>query len=198
MSLKTSYTLLAPVYDWIAGTAFAAARSASLAALPRDERLDVLLSGVGTGLDLPLLPAVHRYTALDLTPAMLGKAFSRRGSLDIAFAQGDSQRLSFRDGAFNCAILHLILAVVPDGAMALRETARVVRRGGKLLILDKFLKPHSGAVLRKMINPLVRRIATRTDVVFEELLAQVSDLEIVHDQPALANGWFRRIELIKR
>lgn len=51
--------------------------------------------------------------------------------------------------------------------------------------------------MRRALSPLVARVATRLDVVFEEVLAAVEGLELVGNEPALARGWFRRIELIK-
>ncbi len=196
MSLRNSYTRLAPVYDWLVGPALARVRAHSLARLPA-AGAHILLNGVGTGLDLPLLPATNQYTALDLTRAMLDRAQPRRGKLDVQWVQGDSQQLPLRDNSFDHVLLHLILAIVPDSRAALREAARVVRTGGKLFVLDKFLRRGETAVLRRMLNPLMRRIATRTDVVFEDVLAGVNGLRVIDDQPAMAGGWFRLITLEK-
>lgn len=197
MSLRTSYTLIAPFYDLLVGPALARARASSLARLPRSGGAHILVNGIGTGLDLPLLPAVHRYTALDLNRAMLEKALPRCGTLDLQWVQGDSQQLPFRTDAFDHVLLHLILAIVPDTRLALREAARVVKTGGRLFVLDKFLRPGESAWLRRLLNPLARRIATRTDVVFEEALAAVPGLTVIADEPAMAGGWFRMITLEK-
>lgn len=169
----------------------------SLAALPA-EPSRILLAGVGTGLDLPHLPRQHRYVGLDATPAMLRRAVQRGGHLDYFGVLGDAQRLPFATAAFDAVVLHLILAVVPQPAACLAESARVLRPGGRILILDKFLRPSQPALLRRLANPLVRRIATRLDVVFEEVLATAPGLEVEKDQPALAGGWFRYIVLQKR
>jgi ubiquinone/menaquinone biosynthesis C-methylase UbiE len=197
MSLRLSYRLLAPYYDWVAGPAFAAARRRSLAHLPRTGRCTVLLNGVGTGLDLVHAPAGHHYVALDLTRAMLRRAMRRSHRLDVSWVEGDSLALPFADTFFDYAVLHLILAVVPDAGQALRETARVLRRGGTALILDKFLRSGQRAPLRRMLSPLAARIATRTDVEFEAALAQSPQLRLEEDAPLLAGGWFRVIRLVK-
>jgi phosphatidylethanolamine/phosphatidyl-N-methylethanolamine N-methyltransferase len=197
MSLRRSYTWLAPVYDLLVGPPLNMARRRSLQRLPGGGGLDILLDGIGTGLDLPLLPPGHHYTALDLTPAMLQRARMRQGRLQVCWVQGDSQRLPFADASFDHALLHLILAIVPDTVAALREAARVLRAGGRLYVLDKFIARGAMAPLRRMLNPLVRRIATRTDVVFEDAFDRVNGLRLVEDEPALAAGWFRLITLEK-
>jgi ubiquinone/menaquinone biosynthesis C-methylase UbiE len=197
VSLKRSYTLLAPVYDLVAGPAFERARRASLAPLRALSPCDVLLNGVGTGLDLPYLSASHRYAALDLTRAMIVRGLRRAGALDISWIQGDSEALPFPGNTFDCAVLHLIIAVVPHPARALREAARVVKSGGTLLLFDKFLAAGSSAPLRRLLNPLVSRIATRTDVVFEALIEDEPRLRVISNEPAGAGGWFRRIVLEK-
>lgn len=198
MSLKHSYTLIAPFYDGLIEAATRRARQKSLAALSGGEPLHVLVNGVGTGLDLPHLPPQHRYAGLDLTRAMLAKALPRRGALDFSAVQGDAQRLPFRAGAFDAAVLHLILAVVPRPESCLAETARVVRPGGSVLVFDKFLQPGEPAWWKRALNPFSRRIATRLDVVFEEVLAGVPQLEVISNEPALAGGWFRLIRLRRR
>jgi ubiquinone/menaquinone biosynthesis C-methylase UbiE len=197
VSLKHSYTLIAPFYDAFLDAATRGARQRSLARLQHASSLNVLVNGVGTGLDLPHLPPQHRYTGLDLTRAMLGKALPRAKGLDFRSVQGDAQRLPFRDASFDAVVLHLILAVVPEPARCLQESARVTRRGGTLLVFDKFLKPGEPALWKRALNPLVRRVATRLDVVFEELLRQAPALVPESDGPALGNGWFRLIRLRK-
>ncbi len=197
MSLRLSYTLLAPFYDLVAGAAFAASRRGSLAALPPSGQGPVLVNGIGTGLDLPFLPRGRRYVGLDLTRAMLARCRTRAAGLEFAAVQGDSLALPFRDASFDQAILHLILAVVPDAARALAETARVVRPGGAILIFDKFLARGRSAPLRRLLNPLAARLVTRLDVVFEDVLQQVPGMRVVSDEPAGAGGWFRKIRLEK-
>ena len=195
MSLRTSYTLLAPIYDRMVAAATQAARRASLARLPADAR-QVLLVGAGTGLDFPLLPAGPQYTAIDLTPAMLDRARPRaaaRPELAIELRSGDALALEFADASFDAVILHLIVAVVPDAARALAESARVLRPGGRVLLYDKFLRPGQSAPLRRLLSPLLGRIASRTDVVLEHHLPPT--LRVLEDEASLAGGWFRRVLL---
>ena len=194
MSLKHTYTLIAPFYDAMLSRATQVARKRSLDALPAAPGR-VLLAGVGTGLDLPHLPAQHHYVGLDLTHAMLRRALPRVGAADFRAVQGDAQRLPFADASFDSAVLHLILAVVPEPALCFAEIGRVVKPGGSVLVFDKFLRHGQPALLRRLANPLVRRVATRLDVVFEDLLPAAPQLALEHDQPALAGGWFRMIRL---
>lgn len=194
MSLKHTYTLIAPFYDAAIDRATRAARKRSLSALPETPSR-VLLAGIGTGLDLPHLPPQHQYIGLDLNQAMLRRALPRAGHVDFLPVLGDSQRLPFADACFDAAVLHLILAVVPDPTACLREIARLLKPGGKVLIFDKFLRPGQSAPLRRLANPLMRRLATRLDVVFEDTLRHTPDLRLVNDQAAIAGGWFRLIQL---
>ncbi|MBW8079495.1 MAG: methyltransferase domain-containing protein [Gallionella sp.] len=195
--LRLSYSLIAPLYDLLVGRALLSARIRSLRSLPRDTPAHVLLSGVGTGLDLPLLPALHRYTALDFNAAMLARARPRAAELAVGFVLGDSMALPFATAQFDHVVLHLITAVVPQPAQCLGEAARVLKVGGTIILFDKFLRPRQHAWLRRALNPLSRRIATRMDVVFEEVLRAVPELEVVSDVSLLADGWFRGIVLRK-
>ncbi len=177
--------------------ALAAPRAKSLARLrPASER-EILLAGVGTGLDLPHLPSGPRYVGLDFARPMLARAVQRRGTLDIGFVEGDAQRLPFADASFDAVILHLIVAVVAHPARCLAEAARVLRPRGRVLLLDKFLRPQERAWLRRALNPLVSRFATRMNVVLENALTGVP-LTVLDDRPALLGGWFRLVELERR
>lgn len=173
------------------------ARTKSLQSLPADFSGNVLLCGVGTGLDLPLLPSVHHYTALDFNFDMLARAKPRGDGLQINWVLGDCMELPFADAQFDHVVLHLIIAVVPHPERCLGEAARVLKTGGTVIIFDKFLRPKQQAWLRRALNPLSRRLATRLDVVFENVLDKVPHLRILSDEPLLASGWFRKIVLQK-
>lgn len=126
---------------------------------------------------------------------MLRRALPRAGHLDFLPVQGDVHALPFTDASFDGAILHLILAVVPEPERCLSEIARIVRPGGQVLVFDKFLRHGQPALLRRLANPLMRRVATRLDVIFEDVLATTPTLALENDRPALAGGWFRLIRL---
>jgi ubiquinone/menaquinone biosynthesis C-methylase UbiE len=194
MSLQDSYRRFAPFYDTVVAP-LSAARRASLASLPQRPGLRVLLSGAGTGLDVPLLPPGSESVALDFASAMLDRARRHGAAHRVAFVQGDSTRLPFADAWFDAVVLHLILAVAADPVRVLAEAARVARPGACVLVLDKFLRPGARAPLRRALSPLTARLATRLDVVFEEVLAQVPALAVESDAPAAFCGWFRRIVL---
>ena len=198
MSLRHSYTLFAPIYDLMIARASERLRRHSLQRLQEERGGNVLIAGVGTGLDIPHLPPGPHYTAFDLTPAMLRQARRRAaGRSDVSLHLGNAHLLPYADNRFDAVVLHLILAVVPQPQRLLSEVERVLKPGGRVLLLDKFLRPGQRAPLRRMLNLLTRHVATRTDVVFEEVLACCPQLEVHHDEPVLAGGWFRRIELGK-
>jgi len=198
MSLKTSYRFIAPFYDAFLDRAIAAdIRRRSLSTLAQQARGRVLLGGAGTGLDFPHLPPQHDYTALDLTAAMLARSRDRAHGLNMAWVQGDSMALPFASASFDYVVLHLILAVVPQPQRCLAEAARVLKPGGRIFLFDKFLRHGERAWLRRALSPLAGQLATRLDVVFEEVLTTVPEISVLSDQPVLARGWFRLIELRK-
>ena len=92
--LRRSYSLIAPIYDLVVSAALRGARTRSLSALPADAAGKVLLSGIGTGLDLPLLPKLHHYTALDFNAAMLERARPRGADLQVEWVLGAQHGLA--------------------------------------------------------------------------------------------------------
>jgi len=94
------YRLWAPVYDRAFTRLFAAGRRQAIGALAAQPGDRLLLSGIGTGADLPLLPAGLQVVGLDLSPAMLARARARRDRVngDVLLIQGDAQALPLRGG----------------------------------------------------------------------------------------------------
>jgi len=199
MGLKFSYTLLAPVYDFVVSNATQPMRISSIQRLDHTIPQSVLINGIGTGLDIPFLPTQHNYTGTDITPAMLVKCKHRLrdSTLKLHLQNADAMKLPFPDNQFDIVLMNLILAVVPDPLKALQEAIRVTKPQGKIYIMDKFLPIGRLALIRRSINLVMKHIATRTDVVFEPLLENCPQAKLLKDTPSLFNGWFRLIDLEK-
>jgi SAM-dependent methyltransferase len=109
---------------------------ALLAMLPGDWTVADL--GCGTGaLALELSRHVGCVIGVDNTPAMLDAARRRTRDADnIELRQGDLEALPIEDRACDAAMMVLVLTYLPEPASALSEMARVVRPGGKVVIVD--------------------------------------------------------------
>ncbi|MGD0483111.1 MAG: methyltransferase domain-containing protein [Gemmatimonadales bacterium] len=198
-SLRRAYGFWAFFYDVIVGgIGYARRRSIeTLAPLPGER---VLLLGVGTGLDLPHLPRHARYDAVDLTAAMLRRARHRAERLDfpITLTEASAASLPFADGRFDAAILHLILAVVPDPAMALHEMERTLRPGGRAVVWDKML-PFGGrpSLLRRGAHALTHRHLTGFLLDLPATLAAAPSLRVTQREPSIFGGMWQVVLLEK-
>jgi len=106
-----------------------------------DERAVDLACGPGT-LALQFVKKVRWVYGVDLTPAMLVRARSTAASEglgNLGFTLGDALRLPMADGALELAVTSYSLHHMPDAAGVIREMARVVRRGGRVGIIDIFV-----------------------------------------------------------
>lgn len=88
----------------------------------------VVLRDVPPGLEV-------RYTAADISPAMLArtKAEAHRRVVPIETSAQDVGDLTFDDGTFDLVLAYTSLHCFPDPASAVRELARVLRPGGRLV-----------------------------------------------------------------
>ncbi|QDQ97502.1 class I SAM-dependent methyltransferase [Tomitella fengzijianii] len=99
---------------------------------------DVLEVAVGTGLNLPLYPEDAVLTGIDLSEEMLAQARDRAASLgrDAVLSQADAHALPFDDGAFDTVVCTFGLCAIPDVDRAVAEMHRVLRPGGRLILVD--------------------------------------------------------------
>jgi ubiquinone/menaquinone biosynthesis C-methylase UbiE len=107
--------------------------------VPARRALDALDAGCGTGfLALELAARGHRVTAVDFAPAMLAEArrkAARRG-VSIRFEEADAEHLPFPARSFDLAISRHLLWTLPHPEAAIDEWIRVLRPGGRLVVVD--------------------------------------------------------------
>ncbi len=81
----------------------------------------------------------------DLQQEMLDHTIRRareQGLWNVNPTQGDAQELPYEDDSFDAAILVTVLGEIPDQEAALRQIARVLRPGGRLVVGELFGDPH--------------------------------------------------------
>jgi SAM-dependent methyltransferase len=117
-----------------------------LEAKPGERILEV---GPGTGyytLDVAeWLGPDGRLDILDLQPEMLDhtmRGAGERGLSNVTPAQSYATSLPYEDGTFDAAYLVTVLGEIPDQDAALRELARVLRPGGRLVVGELLGDPH--------------------------------------------------------
>ena len=114
---------------------------------PIGSLLDV---GTGTGRMLELLaPHAGGALGIDQSPQMLRMArarLERAGLRNAQLRQGDIFALPAERNSYDVVVLHQVLHYLDDPARALREVARTLRPGGRLLVVD--FAPHEDESLR--------------------------------------------------
>ena len=165
---------------------------------------NVLVSCCGSGMDAEYLARCGaRVVAMDISGGCLGRARVRadRYSVDYLLVRGDAENLPFSGGSFDYAFVHDGLHHLPDPEHAIREMARVARRGilmtepadarlTKLLIGSRVMKPYeeAGNYVRRFdarrLEPLCR------DLGFDHVLS--SRYLVKYGHPP--SRWWRRLD----
>ena len=191
------YTIYTPIYD-LFGNILRRSRRKAIDMLNIQAGDKVLLLGAGTGLDFNMIHDKCEITATDITPSMVAVMQRRSKKLkrNIICMQMDAQQLNFPDESFDCVILNLILAIVPDPESCFKEAERVLKTGGHMLIFDKLLQKHKKpSLLRKILNPITSFFFSSITLSFSTIYKH-SNMKIKADKPTFRN-LFRIIVLKK-
>lgn len=118
--------------------------------------LDVATGGGHTA--FAFAPKVRRVVASDLTPAMVEQAkagAAKRGLTNLEFIVADVDALPFPDAAFDIVTCRIAPHHFPDLHHALREMARVLKPGGRCVIVDNVVPEH--VMLDSFVNGFEKR-----------------------------------------
>jgi len=192
--VRAIWDRLAPTYD----------RSAGFEAwLLRDGRAwvigqatgKILEIAIGTGRNLPHYPAGARLTGFDISPRMLAIADERARALglEIELALGDAQHLSYEDASFDTVVCTLALCSIPDDRAAIAEVFRVLRPGGRFVLVEHVRSHHP--VVRGIERLMERWSLPRTgDHLLRDPLDHLEPAGFVVDQTARSRlGFIERV-----
>ena len=108
--------------------------------------------GCGTGqVSAALAPFVEKVIAVDASAAMLQAAKKRLQSVgNIELRRGDLEALPIDEARLDAATLMLVLHHVPEPELALAEVARVLKPGGRAIVVD--MLPHDRDSYRQQMG----------------------------------------------
>jgi len=189
-----AYARWAPIYDPIFG-AFTRGPGrkaiAEINALPPGRVIEL---GVGTGLSLPLYDRRHRIVGVDLSPDMLSRAEKRVSAEHLSHVEAllemDAANLRFPDQSFDAAMAMFVITVVPDPEGVLAEIIRVVRPGGRVVLVNHFSVDHGlRALVERWMSRFSARLGWRPNFPIERVLGR-PELRLVKRQSVKALDLF--------
>lgn len=143
--------MLGRLYDATWGRGFAALYERMLADVEkgglREQRQELLARttgrvlelGAGTGLNLEHYPRSLKRLVLTEPDPHMAKRLRKHvaeSNIDAEIVEAPAEQLPFEDDSFETIVSTLVLCTVPDLGAALSETARVLKKGGRLLFIE--------------------------------------------------------------
>ena len=122
---------------------------------------DVLELAVGTGRNLRHYPPGVRLTGIEFSPGMLELARKKAAAVrpDADLREGNAEALDFPDASFDTVTCTLALCTIPDDRAAVAEAMRVLRPGGRLVLLEHVRSPVLPVRLgERLLEPLFLRL----------------------------------------
>lgn len=193
-TVVAAYARWAPVYDPIFGFATGIARKATASALNDMPDARILEVGVGTGISLPLYKDGHKLVGIDLSPDMLERArkrVARRGLSNVeSIHEMDAANIAFDEGSFDIAVAMFVMTVVPDPEAVLAEIVRVVRPGGRVVVVNHFSAERGArAAVERSLTRYSSKLGWRPEFPIEQVMGR-SDLKLLKRRDLPPGGIF--------
>ena len=131
---------------------------------------------------------------------MMEKAQIKARDLDIniTFHNMDAQNLNFKDNSFDVVIDTFVLCSVPDPVKALKEMKRVLKKDGKIIIIEHILSKHKIIALwQHLHNPITKRLLGFNVNRDTKANIEKAGLKIINDEKLALFDIFRKFTCTK-
>ena len=148
------------IYDRRAATAPQAMGDANLRWLCGQAEGETLEIGIGRGRTLPFYPPDVHLTGIELSDVALEIARRRARELGVVatLRQGDAAAVPYPDEHFDTVVFSFVFCTIPDDRRAVAEAVRVLRPGGRLLLVEHVRSPN---LILRTIERLAEPITLR-------------------------------------
>jgi len=122
---------------------------------------EVLEIGAGTGFNLPHYEKASRVVAIEPDPSMARRLPRRaaEATVPVEVVSGSAESLPFPDESFDTAVVTFVFCSVNDPSAALADVRRVLKPGGRLVLLEHVRGDDRLARWQERLTPLHRRLA---------------------------------------
>jgi phosphatidylethanolamine/phosphatidyl-N-methylethanolamine N-methyltransferase len=172
-TVEQAYARWAPIYDAVCGPMFLTGRRAAAAAAC-EVGGQILEVGVGTGLSFDDYDSSTEIVGIDFSEPMVAKARQRLASGRYPHVRSvlvmDAHELAFVDSIFDCIVAQFVITLVADPERVLSECARVVKPGGKIILVDHLYSERGpAAALERWFARHSRPLGLRPEFPFARL-----------------------------
>jgi ubiquinone/menaquinone biosynthesis C-methylase UbiE len=138
---------------------------------------------IGTARNLELYDASVSLTGVDVSERMLelARARAERVARDVELIAADAHSLPFADEHFDTVVATLALCSIPDDRRGVAEMTRVLKPGGRLVLLDHVRSPLAAVrAVQRLLEPLFLRL--EADHLLREPEVQMRDAGLQIEQ----------------
>lgn len=183
--MEKLYSFYSPFYDHIFGHLLGPGRRRAFHYLDRRPHQKILEIGIGPGSTLEYYPPQTEVVGIDISPAMIEQAKAKAQRLNsgcrFILKVMDAANLEFPDNTFDALMSAYVITTVSDPQRVCREMLRVVKPGGKFIVVNH-TRSNNGNYwgrLEELLAPLFIRIGFTTDL---DVIGVMRDAGIIIDQ----------------
>lgn len=193
-SIVAAYARWAPFYDSVFGSLTARPRRIAVAEMNKLPPSRILELGVGTGISLPRYDRQHSIVGIDLSRDMLDRAEKRVADKKLSHVESieemDAGDLTFKDQGFDAAMAMFVMTVVPDPDKVLSEMTRVVKPGGRIVVVNHFsVDKGPRAHVERWMARFSSKLGWRPTFPIEQVLGR-NDLKLVERRSVMVFDLF--------